>query len=152
MYVSSPKRFWSKVIVGGLDECWPYTGKSTSGKGYGKFAAGGKSVRAHRYAWKISNGPIPKDKIVLHKCDNRRCCNLNHLYLGTYSDNMSDRAQRNSDNQGGRVSKLTLNDVRDIRQLSERNVSKYEIASIYKVSLQYIYMLISGQRGINLSS
>ena len=109
-------------------------------------------MRAHRYAWKISNGPIPKDKIVLHKCDNRRCCNLNHLYLGTYSDNMSDRAQRNSDNQGGRVSKLTLNDVRDIRQLSERNVSKYEIASIYKVSLQYIYMLISGQRGINLSS
>lgn len=59
-------------------------------------------LRAHRVSWQIHFGPIPKGKLVLHKCDNKRCVNPNHLYLGTQGDNNYDRAIRNPNNQGGR--------------------------------------------------
>jgi hypothetical protein len=45
---------------------------------------------AHRVAWIIKNGPIQGGLYVLHKCDNRMCCNPDHLFLGTHQDNMDD--------------------------------------------------------------
>lgn len=45
---------------------------------------------AHRAAWELANGPIKDGLFVLHKCDNPRCCNSGHLFLGTQSDNAKD--------------------------------------------------------------
>lgn len=49
-----------------------------------------KSVKAHRYIWEKYNGPIPKGFVVMHKCDNRACTNIEHLKLGTQGDNIKD--------------------------------------------------------------
>lgn len=90
---SDIKRFWEKVDVRSEDECWLW--KASINDGYGYFWTGYKMEMAHRTSWRLHNGPIPEDKFVLHKCDNRPCINPGHLYLGTKSDNMRDMVIRN---------------------------------------------------------
>ena len=61
---------------------------------YGVMMVGGKVVSAHRFSWEIHDGPIPDGMLVLHKCDVPSCVNPGHLFLGTYSDNMKDAANK----------------------------------------------------------
>ncbi len=52
-----------------------------------------KFVSAHRMAYQEWNGPIG-DNMVLHTCDNGRCINPKHLYLGDHAQNMRDMVER----------------------------------------------------------
>jgi hypothetical protein len=40
--------------------------------------------------WEETRGPIPDGLHVLHRCDIPACVNIDHLFLGTHSDNMQD--------------------------------------------------------------
>lgn len=89
--------FWSKVDIKGPDDCWEWQASVTQTGGYGQFNAArhlGHSRMAHRWAWILTQGSIPKGLYVLHHCDNRPCCNPKHLYLGTYKDNARDMVER----------------------------------------------------------
>lgn len=68
--------------------CLEYTGATSCG--YGRVRRYGKLLLAHRYAWELAKGEIPDGMFICHKCDNPPCCNVNHLFLGTRSDNMKD--------------------------------------------------------------
>lgn len=70
-------------------ECWIWR-KSRSGVGYGDFRLNGEHWQAHRAAYFAFVGPIPDGMHVLHRCDVRLCCNPDHLFLGTNSDNILD--------------------------------------------------------------
>jgi hypothetical protein len=85
-------RFWQYVERKGPEECWEWAG-SKDRLGYGQFWADGKPRRAHRIAYMLHNG-TPEDDCICHSCDNRACCNPNHLWEGSQADNMKDRFQK----------------------------------------------------------
>lgn len=71
-------RFWSKVVVGGLDECWPWAG-CVKKRGYGRFKLRRHVVAAHRVAYYLANGALSPLDEVDHTCMTVDCVNPNHL-------------------------------------------------------------------------
>lgn len=92
---SLTERFWENVDKRGPDDCWEWMAGKEFGYGYiRREGHKGKMARAHRVAWELTNGPIPKGMCVLHRYDNPGCCNPAHLWLGTLADNNADMAAK----------------------------------------------------------
>lgn len=92
------------VLKQDAEDCWDWIG-SLQTSGYGQIKIDGKNWTAHRASWVAHNGPIHDDLQVLHHCDNTKCCNPEHLYLGHRSDNMKDMIRRGRRKQHGKVPK-----------------------------------------------
>jgi hypothetical protein len=73
--------------------CLEYTGFITL-SGYGRLRNNGKKCLAHRLAYENTFGKIPSGLLVCHKCDNPKCVNLKHLFLGTNKDNFHDSVKK----------------------------------------------------------
>lgn len=99
-------RFWPKVDKsGGQDGCWEWKGctDNTRNGGYGMFTMDYRSHRAHRIAYELTHGPIPDGLVACHHCDNPRCCNPSHLFIGTVADNNADRERKGRSNRSPEI-------------------------------------------------
>ena len=84
-------RFWKQVNK--TEGCWPWIGYRNE-KGYGVMCFRGKNIRAHRFAYLLTKGPIPAKYLICHTCDNRPCVRPDHLYVGTFLQNARDAVRR----------------------------------------------------------
>jgi hypothetical protein len=139
------ERFWAKVDKTG--ECWEWTG-SVSRDGYGNFALNAtrlnrKVVLAHRLSY-VLHHPLTIELLdhpticVCHRCDNPRCVNPSHLFLGTMADNVKDRETKGRGNQAkgekNRHAKLTETQVREIRGLwLDGGITQLELSNKYGI-------------------
>lgn len=132
-----------------------FSGESCSGEQYGYFQAGGRrasarTVRAHRFAWELAHGPIPQGLGVLHRCDNPKCVNPEHLFLGTQADNSHDMIAKGRESAppllSGTVhpsSKLTDAKVKSIRDLyAAGGTSLRKLAAQFRVSDRLIFNIV----------
>ena len=134
--MNDAERFWAKVDKTG--ECWEWTGSLGRG-GYGKFGLNDKIVYSHRYSY-VLHHPITidlwehRDICVCHRCDNPKCINPAHLFLGSRADNMKDKETKGRGNhpkgEKAHLSKLTETQVREIRK---KYVSYSQLALEYDV-------------------
>src|SRR5690349_3504200 len=88
------ERFWS--IVDKSKDCWEWK-NSLNQSGYGVFYQNSVGYFAHRVSYFLMNGEIPIGLLVCHKCDNPKCVNPEHLFLGTSKDNMLDKVLKGRD-------------------------------------------------------
>lgn len=112
-------RFWAKVNKPDADSCWDWQASITH-KGYGQFSMPGNRVhQAQRVAYLLHHGIDPADKSVCHTCDNRKCCNPSHLFLGSTKENLADMIAKGRSMTGTRNPRAKLNEdqVRSIRTI-----------------------------------
>lgn len=146
------RRFWSRVDKEGpipkacpeLGCCWLWTGCKDK-HGYGGVGSrplfgDGQNVHAHRVAWMITKGVIPKGKNVLHRCDNPPCVRSSHLFLGTQLQNIKDMLRKGRHGHGvmrGEQhpnAKLTWAIVESIRELWKQGFNSNQLAKKFGIS------------------
>jgi HNH endonuclease len=157
------QRFWSCVEIGRNTDCWPWSAGSDK-DGYGKTYYNSRSMRAHRVSWETHCGDIPEGMLICHKCDNPKCVNPAHLFVGTPRDNTRDMIMKGrrvlshgypgigshlkrwrKEHPGafsgcnGPNAKLTDADVGEIRRLlASRDTSKGQIGRLFGISRTHV--------------
>jgi len=140
---NNPKDIWKRIVGGEDGKCWECNGGLS--RGYGAIMIDYKMYYIHRLAYIDTYGPIPEGMLVLHKCNNPKCCNPKHLYLGTDADNMNQmvKAGRSSRGENRPLSKLKEKDVLKIRLLfSTGNYYQADLARMFGVAHTTIRKII----------
>jgi HNH endonuclease len=153
------ERFWKYVDKASDPRgCWLWIGGSDS-DGYGRFRGENSvMIRAHRFSWQLHRGQIPPGFEVLHTCDNPPCVNPLHLFLGTNELNVIDKVCKGRTARGAKCrtkklyfgesnwkSKLTSQQVADIRELRRSGVGTTELARRFGVNRATIQRIVSGK-------
>jgi len=134
-----PKRITSRIWPEPNSGCWLWSG-TTEGSGYGVTRKGTREIRVHRLVFEAVKGPIPDGMLVCHRCDNRVCCNPDHLFLGTNAENMADMSRKSRS-----AKKLTPERVAEIRERYQSGKPQSALAAEYGLSGSTISDLCTGK-------
>lgn len=147
-FKTEQQRFEEKYFVA-RNGCWLWlTGKDSR---YPEFRVNGRLIRANRYVWQQHNGRelLPGEQ-VLHTCDNPRCVNPDHLFLGDTVANMRDRANKGRGNhprgeRNGRA-RITWLIAREIRRLyAAGGISQQKLADKFGMGQPTVSQIIRNE-------
>ncbi len=144
-------KFWERVSKSSPEKCWEWTGCYS--RKYGRLMLQKNGwVSAHRISYELFFGKIPIGQgqhgvCVLHKCDNPKCVNPHHLFLGSNLDNIKDMKNKGRVSRGDSHinAKLTCADIPEIRRLSRAGKSCKYIGKMFGVSGVSIWGVRSGR-------
>ena len=140
------ERFFSKVnkIENGCWEWTAYIHKS----GCGRLKINNTTVDSYRFSYELHFGIIENDLCVCHSCDNRKCVNPEHLFLGTRKENNQDRTYKGRSCKGSKRknAKLTEENIIEIKDLLSKGFQQKEIAEKYNISKPIISDIKTGKR------
>lgn len=139
------EKFLARIEKDSKTGCWNWTGMKNP-NGYGQVKRDGKFLFAHRYSYLLHKGEIG-EYFVLHKCDNRKCVNPDHLLLGTQKDNQQDmkRKGRHIHGELSSQAKLTEKKVMEIYALHEGGMGTIRLAKKFGVTKNLTWMIVRGR-------
>lgn len=143
--------------------CWIWTAGWFNTTGYGAVSIGSKTIGAHRAAYEVYVGAIPKGMCVLHRCDQRLCVNPKHLWIGTHADNAADRQRKGrggrsfggrngmrlhpeSAPSGSRNGQARLTEENVLSMRAEVGKTHARLAAEYRVSPALVGLILSRKR------
>ncbi len=150
LFIGTPENMLKRCSVARRSGCIEWTGVLDSG-GYGNVGIGGRAVLTHRLAWQLAFGD-PGRRCVLHRCDNRKCINPAHLFLGTKADNNIDRDTKGRTARGERLAmhgednhraRLTAKQVTAIRKRASSGATQSALAAEYGVHQSLISGIVN---------
>lgn len=111
------KFIYENITIDPITHCWNWN-KSVTSAGYGRFTRNKKYWTTHTFVYTQTYGDIPKGMVIRHSCHNRRCCNPEHLLIGTHKDNWHDSKDVHLKSSGNRAKGYIINGVqyRTIRE------------------------------------
>jgi hypothetical protein len=139
------QRYEEKYVIH-PNGCWQWR----SAGPYPTFWTDGRYVKVARYAWQVKTGlPPPSDMCVCHTCDNPKCVNPDHLFLGTHTDNMRDKAAkqrtfRPNATLNGRA-KVDHATAARIRADYEAGMTQEKIAAAYSIGQSSVSRIVRGE-------
>lgn len=127
------------------DGCWEWNASITR-IGYGRFRVAGETQLAHRVAYQLYIGEITTGMCVCHRCDNRKCVNPAHLFLGFQADNVHDCEDKgrgvHPSGENHYFSRLTEEQVIEIRARYSDGEKIAEIAKEFGMAHSTIYEIV----------
>jgi hypothetical protein len=145
---------WDLVAKASDDECWEWQGCKNS-TGYGSMTVSQKIYSAHRIVFALTypdtiSIKAPTDKkekqFILHKCDNRICCNPNHMVLGNYNDNNKDAKAKGRSNApkgaSHKLAKLTQEQANQVREIYKTGLSFVDIGKMFNLHANNISRIV----------
>jgi hypothetical protein len=136
-----------------VNTCWEWVG-ALNNRGYGLITSSHTGKRklylVHRISYMVYYGPIPDGMLVCHKCDNRKCFNPKHFFLGTHADNMRDCANKGrvkfvikhgEDNPRALFSEATVREI--VMSYANEDVTQAELGKRYGTTKAVIQSVIS---------
>lgn len=131
-------RFLTKFLPEPNTGCWLWTA-AVDGSGYGIFNLGTRKqgkARAHRIAFELFVGPVPKDKQVCHKCDVRSCVNPDHLFVGTSQDNRLDCVSKGRNYRHCVLTEDQVTEIRTKAMTAKKYAAKFGVS---KSAIDFIW-------------
>ena len=142
-------RLARRLVLDEATGCLEWVG-NRGARGYGVIRMGEAPYRSrytHRVAWELAHGPVPEGLFVCHRCDNRICCNVEHLFVGSAADNSGDMVSKGRQAYGSAVHNAYLSDaeVAAMRALRDQGWTYERLAKRFGTSSRNVGSICRGE-------
>jgi hypothetical protein len=122
-----------RITVNPNSGCWEWNLMKRKGYGAVDYETRAfmfcKTELVHRISYNVFNAPVTPSEVIRHRCNNKSCCNPEHLEPGTQVQNMADRTEP-IEQQTTASLQFTLQNLLDKANLIKVELSKRNPSSV----------------------